>query len=73
MPPLLGAPMQALLGPQDSFPGAKAMLTCCVCAGLVFLDALKEHIPDLFDIPGLTRYKTVLKTLLLRVPVVAQW
>ena len=37
---------------KTSFPGAKAILTCCVCAGLFFFffEILKKYNHDLFNI-----------------------
>ena len=65
MPPFLGLQCWSSLDDKTPFPGAKATLTCYVCAGPFCFSALKECTPDLFDVLFLTRYKTVLKTVLL--------
>ena len=65
MPPLLGCKCWFSFGDKTCFPGTKAMLTHCAHADLLFWN-LEGMYPSCLMFFVLTRYKTVLKTLLLQ-------
>ena len=66
MPLFLGHQCWYFFDQKTPFPGAKAILTHWVCADL-FFETLKECFSELFDVWffGLTRYNTMLETMLL--------
>ena len=49
MPPFLGCQCWSSFDDKTPFPGARAILTRCVLADLVF-EILKKCIPDWFDV-----------------------
>ena len=63
MPFLLGFQCWSFFEGKTHFPGAKAVLTGCVHAGLFFLESLEKYKPRFFLFFVLTRYETVRKTL----------
>lgn len=52
MPPLSGTHFNDVSSfiDQTPFPGAKVMLTACVCADAVWFETLKKRIPDYFGV-----------------------
>ena len=50
MPPVLGRQFWYAFNAKTPFPDAKAILTCCVRAGLAFLKNLEKCTPDLFSV-----------------------
>ena len=50
MSPFLGFQFQSSFNDKTPFPGAKAMLTCYVPAGLVLFETFKKRILALFNV-----------------------
>ena len=50
MPFLLGFPCWSFFDGKTPFPGAKAVLTGCVHAGLFFFESLEKYKPHFFNV-----------------------